>query len=144
MRIDGEWLRFQDDEVRPVVRVWITAPDDSMVETVLLVDTGADRTVLTNEVIEALGAPLISPSVPVAGVGGMAATHHVDTDILFSLSDGRMARFQGPLTAFTNSSSLDISVLGRDILQWFVLIVDGPGRRVCLVNQRHGYQITTA
>jgi len=34
-----------------------------------------------------------------------------------------------------------MSVLGRDILDLFAVIVDRPGDVVCLVGQRHRYQI---
>jgi hypothetical protein len=44
----------------------------------------------------------------------------------------------------TDAATLDLSVLGRDILRWFALIVDRPGNAICLLNQRHRYAIRTS
>jgi hypothetical protein len=55
MRIDGEWVRFGDGEELPVVRGHVIAFDGTPIETLFLVDTGADRTVLTSDVFEQLG-----------------------------------------------------------------------------------------
>jgi hypothetical protein len=38
-------------------------------------------------------------------------------------------------------TALDLSVLGRDILDFFVLIVDRPGNIVCLLSQRRRHEI---
>lgn len=43
--------------------------------------------------------------------------------------------------AVTEPEALDMSVLGRDITEFFAVIVDHPGQVVCLVGQRHQYRI---
>jgi hypothetical protein len=47
MRIDGEWALFDDGVIRPIVFGEISAADGSWIKCPFLVDTGADRTVLT-------------------------------------------------------------------------------------------------
>ena len=41
----------------------------------------------------------------------------------------------------TDAATLDMSVLGRDITSSFAVIVDRPGKVVCLVGQRHRYVV---
>jgi len=45
------------------------------------------------------------------------------------------------ITAVVEDEALDFSVLGRDILSLFAVIVDDPQRTVCLLSQRHSYII---
>jgi len=45
------------------------------------------------------------------------------------------------ITAVVEDEALDFSVLGRDILSLFAVIVDDPQRIVCLLSQRHSYTI---
>ena len=42
----------------------------------------------------------------------------------------------------TDPTDLDMSVLGRDILGLFALIVDQLGDTVCLIRQNHRYRIS--
>ena len=54
MRINGEWLRFEDGIVRPVIRGEILGDNGLWVAAEFLVDTGADRTVISAPVLESL------------------------------------------------------------------------------------------
>jgi hypothetical protein len=47
MRINGEWLLCDDGILRPIVRGVIRATGDDLVETLFLLDAGADRTVFS-------------------------------------------------------------------------------------------------
>ena len=47
MRIDGEWLLFDDDILRPVIRGEILTEAGAWQQAEFLVDTGADRTVFS-------------------------------------------------------------------------------------------------
>jgi hypothetical protein len=49
--------------------------------------------------------------------------------------------FRGSYAAVVKDEALDFSVLGRDILSLFAVIVDDPQRTVCLLSQRHSYTI---
>jgi len=47
---------------------------------------------------------------------------------------GRPASFNGSFAAVNDPTALDMSVLGRDILDFFAVIVDRPGEAVCLLR----------
>jgi len=70
-------------------------------------------------------------------------TVEIQTEIRLNCDDGGQAFFMSRYAALTDAAALDMSVLGRDISQFFVLVVDKPGNVVCLVNQNHGYRITS-
>ena len=57
--------------------------------------------------------------------------------------DERMVAFSGRYAAFTELEALDMSVLGRDILQLFAVIIDQPSGLVCLLRDRHHYTIVS-
>ncbi len=48
---------------------------------------------------------------------------------------------RGQFAAFTSLESLDMSVLGRDITNFFAMIVDRPQEVVWLIGQQHRYRI---
>ena len=55
----------------------------------------------------------------------------------FAMTGSFVLSFAG----FAEAASLDMSVLGRDILNIFTLIVDRHGDVVCLLGQQHFYTI---
>ena len=141
MRINGRWLLCDDGIVRPVIRGEVLADDGSWQSVEFLVDTGADRTVLSALTLEGLH---LQPSVTqdrLGGVGGIADSVVVETRIRVSRETGGKVIFRGQYAALTQLESLDISILGRDITGLFVVIVDQPGNVVCLLGQRHRYTI---
>ncbi|MFN8633337.1 MAG: retropepsin-like aspartic protease [Chloroflexota bacterium] len=109
-----------------------------------LVDTGADSTVLSARILEALGLERLRSLLPIVGIGGATGTVDVEVTIWLTRDGPDQVAFNGRFAAVTDPDALDMSVLGRDILRWFALVVDQPGNTVCLVNQRHSYQITSA
>jgi len=54
---------------------------------------------------------------------------------------GGKVSFRGGYAAVVEDEALDFSVLGRDILSLFAVIVDDPHQIVCLLSQRHSYTI---
>lgn len=116
--VDGAWLPFE-----------------------FLLDVGADRTVFSAAVLAALGLPQLPAAQQLGGVGGTAATVVVGTHLRLALDGGSTVAFQGSFAAFLQAEALDMSVLRRDIMNLFAVIVDYPARVVCLVGQGHGYAI---
>jgi hypothetical protein len=107
-----------------------------------LVDTGADRTVLSADVFRALGvAPEGDESSNLFGVGGSAESVIVTTKIRLTRETGAPVHFGGQFAAFTDPVSIDMSVFGRDILNLFAVIIDRPQDVVCLIGQKHRYEI---
>jgi len=143
MLISGHWRVCEDGGVRPVVSGRVLAADGSWREVHFLVDTGADRTVFSAEVLVDLGLAASGSPVQLSGVGGQAASVPVDTSIRLQREDGTAVAFHGGFDAFTDQDALDMSVLGRNILNLFAAIVDRPRDVVCLIGQRHQYVIQT-
>jgi hypothetical protein len=141
MRIDGQWLVCDDDVRRPVINGEIRAADGSWEKSEFLVDTGADRTVFSAATLARLALqPLVMPE-GLSGVGGTVAAVIVETRLRLTREDAGKIVFRGQYAAVTELAALDISVLGRDITGLFAVIVDRPRDVVCLVGQRHRYNI---
>jgi len=51
---------------------------------------------------------------------------------------------RGKFTAFTDPLTTDLSVMGRDVLNNFDVIVSRPNSEVLLLAPRHGYQVVTS
>jgi hypothetical protein len=83
----------------------------------MLVDTGADRTVLSANVLQSLNLDLetTTPADRIGGVGGLVDSVSVNTQIRLSRDDSQKAVFRSEYAACTDHEALDMSVLGRDI-----------------------------
>ncbi|HKI32183.1 MAG TPA: hypothetical protein VKA46_09970 [Gemmataceae bacterium] len=65
----------------------------------------------------------------------------MDTAIEMRREDRTLVSFKGRFLAATDPTTLDMSVLGREITNLFAVIVDRPGDVVCLLGGGHRYQI---
>jgi hypothetical protein len=141
MLIPGAWILENDGVLRPGFRGEILRSGGAWLPVPFQADTGADRTVLSEDVLVALGLPLLPAPTQLAGVGGPTTTVLVDTQIQLVQVNGAVAVFRGRFFGFTQPEALDVSVLGRDITNLFALIVDRPQDVVLLVGQGHRYAI---
>lgn len=141
MRIDGEWCLCDDGFVRPIIRGEVLKSDGYWETVPFLVDTGADCTVFSAAILKALRVQPNTAHTQLGGIGGLTASVQVATQIRLTCDDGGTALFRGQYAAFTQLESLDMSVLGRDILELFAVIVDRPQNIVALISQRHRYVI---
>lgn len=141
MRINGLWYLCDDQMVRPVIRGDIQMEDGSWLQVPFLVDTGADCTVFSAEILEALNLEPIHTSDQLAGVGGTADSILVETQIRLTNDEGSKPLFKGRFSAFTDVNMIDMSILGRDILNIFSVIVDRQADTVCLLGHKHFYTI---
>jgi hypothetical protein len=91
--------------------------------------------------LDVLRLPTSASHDELSGVGGAAASVSVETQVQFIREDNTPVSFRGQFAAFTDPEAFDISVLGRDISNLFAVIVDRPGDVVCLLGQRHRYNI---
>ena len=139
MQFDGEWLQCDDGIARPIMRCEVLGEDAQWRAAEFLLDTGADRTVLSENVLVAMAIKTWRPGEEIRGVGGIAATVAVRTQIRMTREDNGKVNFRGEFAGCRDKELLDMSVLGRDITQLFAVIVDRPANRVCLVGQGHGY-----
>ncbi len=141
MVINGEWLICADGVIRPLLRGELQTGHGDWESVIFLIDTGADRTVLSTPVLAALSlAPELAPE-QLGGLGGLAEMVTVETVLRLTKHDAGKVNFRSQFAAVTETESLDICVLGRDILGLFAMIVDEPKQIVCLLAQRHSYTI---
>jgi predicted aspartyl protease len=141
MRIDGQCLVCDDGVRRPVINGEIRAANGSWEKSEFLVDTGADRTVFSAATVARLGLQPFPMHEGLSGVGGMASAVIIDTQMRLTREDAGKVVFRGQYAAVTELAALDISVLGRDIIGLFAVIVDQLHDVVCLLGQRHRYSI---
>jgi hypothetical protein len=104
MLISGVWHLCDDGCTRPVFRGEILAGDGTWVQARFLVDIGADRTVFSADILEALHPPpLVSPD-RLAGVGGVSPSVGVQTQIVFFVRTAAESPFEVNLRRSPKSS----------------------------------------
>ena len=146
MRIVGDWFLFDDGETRPILRAKLWTGQGMVVTEQFLVDTGADRTVFTATLLQQLALP-VEPAPAderLVGIGGVAAYVIVQSTIELTCDDGRPAVVRGKFIAFTDPRSTDLSVMGRDVLNNFHVIVSRPNSEILLLAPRHRYEVLHA
>lgn len=141
MVINGEWMICADGVSRPLIRGELQTGNGEWESVAFLVDTGADRTVLSAPVLVALGLPQVGAPEQLGGLGGMVEMVTVKSYLRLTKQDAGKVNLQAQFAAVTEVDALDICVLGRDILGLFAIIVDEPQQAVCLLSQRHSYSI---
>lgn len=141
MRIDGEWYLCDDGIVRPTIRGEILDATGMWKPVPFLIDTGADRTVLSAPILASLALQPIATPDRLAGLGGITDVIVVETQVRLTHEESDNVKFRRQYAAVTELEALDMSVLGRDVTDLFAVIVDRPGDIVCLLGQRHRYAI---
>lgn len=141
MLIRGEWLREADGVIRPTLRAELLTAAGEWLLVTFLVDTGADRTVIYAGLADALGYDLPDAGDPLSGAGGRFDSARIPTRLQLSRTDGVPLPINGPFSISTDPLSPDCSVLGRDVLDLFAVVLDRPGRVLCLLSGRHRYVI---
>ena len=138
MRINGEWCLCDDGITRPTILVDVLAADGSNCKNQFIIDSGADRTVFTSDLLNQLGLSSDAPAgIKLVGVGGRQAFVNVQTVLEFVCDDRRTIRVRGDFAAFTDPTALDMSVLGRDVTNNFDLILSRPRNEVTLLAAPH-------
>jgi len=141
MRFDGTWTMDAVGVTWPVVTAKVQKADAGWVECEFVVDTGAEITIIAAEIFHQLGLPGHPSSTNLQGVGGTVESVRVDTVIQFTQPNGAPAIVRSQFHAAAAPGTVEMSLLGRDILANFAVIVDRPGNTVCLLHGRHRYVI---
>ncbi len=124
MRVDGRWHQFRDDVLRPVIDAAVQTPSGDWQNVTFLLDAGADRTVFDASFLSLLSTLVlpVDQTPALGGIGGKVSCVFVHTRIAFARHDGKRATVNGPFGVFTDPTSSDISVLGRDVTNNFDVI----------------------
>lgn len=141
MRANGVWVTIEGQIPLPVIRVKIVASDGELVEADLVIDTGAENTVLTAALVREVGLAGVPSPYTLTGVGGSVPALVVRPELHFMTDDG--GKFAGKVQcfAFATDNPLDASILGRDLLKLFRVILDFQSDLVCLLAGNHRYVI---
>ena len=107
MRVNGEWLLCDDGIERPVIRGEVATHDGLWLAAEFLVDTGADRTVLTTDMFSALGFSPTPAHERIQGVGGFVDSVVLETRIRLSRDDTGRVVFRGRHVAVTDGEALE-------------------------------------
>jgi hypothetical protein len=143
MRIFGEWQAGDDHTTRPIVVTRVQAADGSFRAEVFLVDSGADRTVFSALLLNQLDFPanaLADHSI-LQGIGGVGDSVVVQTTVVLTRDDQGEVHLRGEFAAFTDPSATDVSILGRDILSHFDVIMSRGHGEVLLLAPNHRYRV---
>lgn len=142
MLFHGSWFLAPDRVLRPIIKAYLFASDGSSCIIPFMVDSGADRTVFSAEALDAIGIEWPEATdLQLEGVGGRARVVNVDLAIYLTREMGNMVRFNGPYLGFPEPNDLEISILGRDLLNNFAVILDRKKEVVLLVAPNHTYSI---
>jgi hypothetical protein len=143
MRVEGRWHRFQDTIIRPIIEAKVQTSSGNWEEVAFLLDSGADRTVLEARFLPLLDTLAVpeEDSPQLGGVGGNAECLFVQTRLAFTRDDGKSVTVNGAFGVFTDATSSDISILGRDVTNNFDVIYSYPQREVLLLAAPHTYSV---
>jgi Retroviral aspartyl protease len=143
MRIAGEWQAGDDGVTRPVVQAQIQCADGTLLSEEFLVDSGADRTVFRAHLLKTLDFPasaVLEGSI-LQGIGGVGESVVVKTVVVLTRDDGGKVHMRGEFAGFFDTSATDMSILGRDILNHFDLILSRRRNEVLLLAPNHEYRV---
>jgi len=143
MRIVGEWRLCDDAVTRPALRARVQAADGAYHVEVFLVDSCADRTVFSENLLSRLGFPTIPApgDLILQGISGTCGFVLVKTVIELAHDDAGPVRLRGEFAAFTDPTATDLSILGRDVLNHFDVILSRRRNDVLLLAPNHQYRV---
>ena len=146
MVISGEWKLDDDGVYRPVLTVFVAGVDGSQIEELFLIDSGADLTVFRLDLNDRIDLPPANNSrgSTLIGLVGATETIRVSTSLVLKTIEGVSISIKGDFTALTDPTAIDTSILGRDVLSHFDLILSRRRNEVLLIAGNHGYSITSS
>jgi hypothetical protein len=143
MQVVGRWLLCDDGVVRPVIRAGVVGNSGRTHADDFLLDSGSDRTVLSALLRQELGLLPVGTSngITLEGIGGGADFVLLDTVLELTRDDGGTAMIRSHFAAFINPAATDLSILGRDVMDNFDLIISRRRNEV-LLAPNHRYHVS--
>src|SRR2546423_814777 len=102
MEFAGKWHRFPNGNIHPVLEIQVREANGNWVSDYFLLDTGADRTVLSADFLRTLQLPTLPypSSYSLGGIGGTAVSVLVDVAFRLLETNGIFRQFQRQFAAF--------------------------------------------
>ena len=146
MLIIGEWQVGDDGVTRPIVRAHVFGADGRLITDDFLIDSGADRTVFSATLIARLQLPARNsqPGLALSGIGGESTFVVMTTVMEFLRDDDGPIRVRGEFAGFTDPTATDLSILGRDVLDHFDVLISRRRNEILLLAPRHRYRIESS
>ncbi len=141
MRIKGKWRRDENDVLTPVLECGLLTGNGEWFNTYFLIDSGAERTVISGDVLRELDAPTHVSLHSLVGLGSSVQVLTVSTKLKLELDNGSSIVVNGPFDGLPEGREGELSILGRDVLGNFAVILDRPGDAIALLHGRHRYSI---
>ncbi len=141
MRINGQWRRDENDVLTPVIECGLLAGDGEWLYTYFLIDSGAERTVISADILRQLDSPCHASLHSLVGLGDSVQVLTVSTKLKFEPDNGSSIVVNGPFDGLPEGREGELSILGRDVLGNFAIILDRPGDVIALLHGRHRYSI---
>ena len=128
-----------DGVTRPALRGKVQAAAGAYHVDVFLVDCCADRTVFSENLLSRLGFPTTPApeSMVLQGISGACGFVTVKTVIELTRGDAVPIHMRGEFAAFTDPTATDLSILGRDVLNHFDVILSRRCNEVLLLAPKH-------
>jgi hypothetical protein len=82
-----------------------------------------------------------SPDIALHGVGGACGYVLVSTVLEFTRDDAGAMHVRGQFAAFFDARATDLSILGRDVLNNFDVILSRHRNEIVLLAPNHQYRI---
>jgi hypothetical protein len=136
-------MTMPDGATRPMIPAHLLRQDGTLYSEAFLIDTGADITVLSAAVLQQLNCPTAPPpaGLSLVGISGSGAFVLVQAVLEFRRADGGAARVRGSVAAFVDPAASDYSILGRDVLDNFDVIISRRQNEIWLLAPHHGYRV---
>lgn len=139
--------RFHHGAHRPFITAWVLSSQGGWVKASFLVDTGADETFLPQRSIAILGIDTSGLDVrtDASGIGGTGVPYFQwQSQLLLKSPGGQRRLFGGEINVFLDPHATPFPVLGRDVLDRFVVIFDRERNQVLLIDKPDGYKLVRA
>ncbi len=138
MIFKGRYLHTTwDNPLAPFVKASLRTMDEQWIEVSFLIDLGADGTYLPSKYAKKLGLQPDKAETEnnVTGVGAQKVEYIPYTTQLRFKRDGDHRTFDLEIGVFTQAESLDVPILGRDVMNDFTLLCDFRANLVWLLDE---------
>ena len=141
MRINGEWRPDENGVLNPVLECELLTGLGEWVEVTFLIDSGAEQTVISSDILRRIDVPAQISLHSLVGIGAASQVLTASTKLRLKLDSNSTVTINGPFAGLPEGREGELSILGRDVLGNFAVILDRPGDAIALLHGRHRYSI---